>query len=205
MNSDLKKSSETKGSARKAAKRVGKMLSSALGPSTKDLAQNDQTRQNQKKKIRANPNRLNHISTERMDAVLALLSWVQPETGEGPSLNAVDADGRTALHYSAEMGRTDVCMAILSNFGAMLTVIDEIGARTPCELAAHRGHDDLAAQLEARALLYIDPYGLDDELMASVLTGMADDDDEAVSIASLASTSFITIFEKGFMDKCDVQ
>ena len=188
MNADLKKASESKRKARKAAKKVGKLLSSALHGSTKQLSQNEQTRQNQKKKIKANPSRLNHISTERMDAVLALLSWVQAETGDGPSINAVDADGRTALHYAAEMGRTEVCMAILSNFGAMLTVIDEIGARTPCELAAHRGHDDLAAQLEARALLYIDPYGLDDELMATVLTSeMANDDGDWNPRAQLAA------------------
>jgi ankyrin repeat protein len=113
--------------------------------------------------------RWNHLLTERMDSVLAVLAWYHPETGEGPSINAVDANGRTALHYAAELGRSDVCMAILSNFGAMLTIIDELGARTPCELAGANGYQELAAQLEARALLYIDPYGVDDELMANML------------------------------------
>jgi hypothetical protein len=58
----------------------------------------------------------------------------------------------------------------------MLTIVDGLGARTPCELAASQGHDTLAAQLEARALLYIDPYGLDDDLMESMLS--ADDNSD---------------------------
>jgi hypothetical protein len=120
--------------------------------------------------VRPNPDRLDELITERMDAMLALLSWVQKDTGDGPSINAVDADGRTGLHYAAEMGRSGICMAILSNFGAMLTIVDELGARTPCELAASQGHHTLAAQLEARALLYIDPYGLDDDLMENMLS-----------------------------------
>ncbi|KAL3915555.1 MAG: hypothetical protein SGILL_005595 [Bacillariaceae sp.] len=115
--------------------------------------------------LQPDPERLGAISTERMDAMLAILSWVQTETGDGPSINAVDSDGRTALHYAAELGRSDLCMAILSNFGAMLTIVDDLGARTPCEVASSQGHKALAAQLEARALLYIDPYGLDDDLM----------------------------------------
>jgi len=85
--------------------------------------------------------------------------------GNGPpSINAVDRLGRTALHYAAETGRSDVCWALLSStFGVLLTIVDEVGARTPCELAALHGYQELAAQLEARALLYTDPYGLEDE------------------------------------------
>ncbi|KAL3917601.1 MAG: hypothetical protein SGILL_004635, partial [Bacillariaceae sp.] len=114
------------------------------------------------------PVRRGALCAQRMDAILALLSWVQQETCDGPSINAVDANGRTALHYAAEMGRSDLCMALLSNFGAMLTIVDDLGARTPCELASSQGHKELAAQLEARALLYIDPYGLDDDLMENM-------------------------------------
>ena len=115
----------------------------------------------------------NKLRTERMDCLLAVMSWCHPDdgtssAGEGASVNAVDAQGRTALHYAAELGREDVCMAVLSSFGAMLTVVDEM-ARTPCELAAEQNHPELAAQLEARALLYSDPYGMDDELLAAVM------------------------------------
>ena len=111
----------------------------------------------------------------RMDTLLTILAWLHPEddspdSGEGPSINSVDSRGRTALHYAGELGRSDVCTALVSSFGTILTVVDEFG-RTPCELAGVQGHAELAAQLEARALLYMDPYGMDDELMISVLTG----------------------------------
>jgi ankyrin repeat protein len=121
-----------------------------------------------------NPDLLNALIAERMDATLSILSWVQKDTGDGPSINAVDADGRTALHYASGMGRADVCMAILSNFGSMLTIVDEVGGRTPCEVASNQGHFELAAQLEARALLFVDPYGLDDDLMDKMLAVTAE-------------------------------
>lgn len=113
----------------------------------------------------ADAERLNYIIADRMDAMLALLSFVHKESCEGPSINAVDYNGRTSLHYAAELGRSDICTAMLSHFGIILTIVDETGTRTPCEVAAHQGHTELAALLEARALLYIDPYGLDDEMM----------------------------------------
>lgn len=111
----------------------------------------------------------------RMDSLFTILAWSHPvddspSSGEGPSINSVDARGRTALHYAAELGRNDVCMTILSSFGVILTVVDEFG-QTPCELAGNQGHSYLASQLEARALLYMDPYGMDDELMITILTG----------------------------------
>ena len=114
-------------------------------------------------------------ATARMDTLLTILAWSHPNdespsSGEGPSINSVDICGRTALHYAGEMGRTELCMAVLSSFGAILTIVDEFG-RTPCELAGVKGHVKLAAQLEARALLHMDPYGMDDELMITILTG----------------------------------
>eukprot|EP00536_Pseudo-nitzschia_multiseries_P002486 jgi/Psemu1/183667/e_gw1.33.39.1 len=122
-----------------------------------------------KKTTGFDPKRLDRIVMDRMDVMLALLSWVDAGSGDGPSINAVDSHGRTSLHYAAEHGRSDVCMAILSNFGVMLTIVDELGTRTPCEVAAANGHDALAAQLEARALLYVDPYGMDDEMLGTLM------------------------------------
>jgi RING-type zinc-finger len=129
----------------------------------------------------------NQFKTDRMDCLLAILSWSHPDdgstsAGEGASVNAVDSQGRTALHYAAELGREDLCMAVLSSFGAMLTVVDD-SSRTPCELAAEQNHPNLAAQLEARALLYSDPYGMDDELLAAVMAEhqLPPDDDLDVS------------------------
>jgi len=125
------------------------------------------------------------LTSQRMDALLVILSWVHPDdgtaaTGEGASVNSVDARGRTALHYAAELGRTDVALTILTSFGAILTVVDDTG-RTPCELAADQGHPDLAAQLEARALLYTDPW-VDEEILKNIWGGTSDEestDDDA--------------------------
>ena len=126
--------------------------------------------------IKPDPNLLGKLRTDRMEATVSILSWTDPKTGEGPSINAVDSMGRTALHYAAELGRDDVCMAILSKYDAILTIVDELGA-TPCELAAEQGHPDLAAQLEARAILYCDPYGADDDMMAAILAPVPNDPD----------------------------
>ena len=111
-------------------------------------------------------------AVQRMDTLLLILSWCHPQdgspnAGDGPSLNAVDNLGRTALHYASELGRTEACLCILNSFGTLLTILDETG-QTPCELAAKQGYPELAAQLEARSILYIDPYGMDEELLATV-------------------------------------
>ena len=89
--------------------------------------------------------------------------------GDHVSTNAVDAImNRTALHYAAELGRTDICKSILSAFyGTMLTIVDNAG-RTPCELAALNNHSELASYLEARSLLYADPYGTEEELLSAI-------------------------------------
>lgn len=118
----------------------------------------------------------NSRMAERMDALMSIMTWCHAEDGEGISINSVDSRGRTALHYAAEVGRDEICTTLMSSFGTMLTVVDE-SSRTPCELAGEQGFNTLAAELEARALLYIDPYGMDDDLMASVLSGAAQDQD----------------------------
>lgn len=84
----------------------------------------------------------------------------------GVSIHAVDSSGRTALHYAALRGMMAACEFLLScSFdNAMLTLIDNMG-QTPCELAASENHSQLAANLEARALLYRDAYGTE-EVMA---------------------------------------
>lgn len=115
------------------------------------------------------------LELDRMDASIALLSWRGGEEGaQSISINTVDDDGRTALHYSAEAGRAELCQTLLSHTETILTVIDQQG-RTPCELAASAGQEELAANLEARALLYRDPYGMDDELLAQIIQNHAGD------------------------------
>lgn len=118
--------------------------------------------------------RWDELQMERTDAALAILSWIHPDdgselSGQGCSTNSVDSIGRAALHYAAELGRAEICFAVLSSFGSMLTIVDD-GSKTPCELAEEGGHEELAAQLEARAVLYVDPYGMNDELLASIMS-----------------------------------
>jgi hypothetical protein len=117
------------------------------------------------------------LELDRIDTAMAMISGsaaaasaaTATESMAVVSINAVDKiSGRTALHYAAELGRTELCEMILNSyFGAMLTVVDSTG-RTPCELAAATGFHRLAAMLEARALLYVDPYGADEELLLAV-------------------------------------
>ena len=116
----------------------------------------------------------NKLLVERTEAAHAILNWSHCDdgtslAGQGPSINAVDQRGRTSLHYGAELGRTDICVALASSFGAILTIVDDRG-KTPCELAAEGQHTALAAHLEARAVLYIDPDGTDDDLLAAVVS-----------------------------------
>jgi ankyrin repeat protein len=123
------------------------------------------------------------LELDRMDASMALLTWRGGEGDDhGISINAVDDDGRTALHYSAEAGRTELCQTLLSRTETILTIIDQQG-RTPCELAASAGQEELAANLEARALLYRDPYGMDDELLAQIMQNHAGDSSDSKPVA----------------------
>eukprot|EP00816_Leptocylindrus_hargravesii_P005436 CAMPEP_0196821042 /NCGR_PEP_ID=MMETSP1362-20130617/77541_1 /TAXON_ID=163516 /ORGANISM="Leptocylindrus danicus, Strain CCMP1856" /LENGTH=1396 /DNA_ID=CAMNT_0042200105 /DNA_START=339 /DNA_END=4526 /DNA_ORIENTATION=- len=138
---------------------------------------------------------------DRMECILTLLSWddrmAQSSSGcenhshsnislsaISTSINAVDARGRTALHYAAELGRENLCAALLSNRNAILTVIDD-GGMTPCELAAANSHDELAARLEARAVLLGDDDG-GDVWSASALLGV--EDEEGGAMGMLPST-----------------
>lgn len=156
-------------------KAVGKML--MRSNAHKSSSQDDEKSQSRPRRTRLDKHQLADLAAGRIDAAFTLLSWSLKSTGAGVSLNAVDELGRSALHYAAEMGRSEICSAIMEDFGTMYTIVDEIGSRTPCECAARQGHKDLAVQLEARALLYVDPYGLDDELMTSVETPYTDDED----------------------------
>jgi hypothetical protein len=102
----------------------------------------------------------------RVDALRAIISW--SEQREAVSTNSVDSYGRTSLHYAAELGREEICHELLSSFGANLTIVDDMGMN-PCEKAAEQNYHDLAAFLEAKAVLYIDPFGMDNELYESSL------------------------------------
>mmetsp|Transcript_35230 Transcript_35230/g.85386 ORF Transcript_35230/g.85386 Transcript_35230/m.85386 type:complete len:1203 (+) Transcript_35230:195-3803(+) len=172
---DKEKRKKAKKGVRK-FKAVGKMLMRSNAQKSSSMDDNDKA-QSQPRRRRLDKQQLADLAVDRIDAAFTLLSWSHKSTGAGVSLNAVDDLGRSALHYAAETGRSEICAAVMENFGTMYTIVDEIGSRTPCECAARQGHKDLAAQLEARALLYVDPYGLDDELMASVVTPYTDDED----------------------------
>ena len=171
----------------KAARAMGRLFRDSLAGSKQHQ---EETREDNNKTIASRDNAMDEnerkqLDLERMKAVATVLAWSKPSNSssgslqqqindgsvsQGVSTNVVDlVMGRTALHYAAELGRGDVCEAILEAFfGTMLTVIDSHG-RTPCELAANRGADKLAASLEARALLYVDPYGTDEELLEAVI------------------------------------
>ena len=173
MTKEKKKSPSKKSKSK--MKLFGKTLSfrpkkGRHSDSTDDQFEGENQLETARKSMRFfDPKRQDELEAERMDVMDALLSFVHRESGEGPSINAVDYNGRTSLHYAAELGRSGVCTAMLAHFGIMLTIVDEMGTRTPCEIAADRSHEELAALLEARALLYIDPYGLDDEMMDLIM------------------------------------
>jgi hypothetical protein len=84
--------------------------------------------------------------------------------GEKVSLCAVDTVlNRTDFHYAAELGRIDLCEALLSydddhhhQNSTMLTIVDRAGL-APCDVAAQQNHNEVAAYLEARSLLSVDP------------------------------------------------
>jgi len=178
MNAEAE-SSDKKRRGKKGVKKfkaVGMLLMRNSSQNKGSHADDDKGASRQRR-TRLDKQRVKELAVERIDAAFTLLMWSHKATGAGVSLNAVDDLGRSALHYAAEMGRPEICSAIMENFQTMFTIVDEIGSRTPCECAARLGHKDLAAQLEARAILYIDPSGLDDELMASVETPYTDDED----------------------------
>lgn len=94
---------------------------------------------------------------DRMACVEMLLAYAN--IGNNFSINSVDRLGRTALHYSAELGRFLACESIVRHSDIILTIIDDLG-RTPCELAGLNYHHSLAVGLEARAVLIEDESGM---------------------------------------------
>lgn len=92
----------------------------------------------------------------------------------------------TALHYAAELGRSDICQVLLSGPETFLTLVDQ-QRHTPCDLADRSGNNKLAAHLEARAILYRDPYGMDDELLAQVIQNSGGEYDEEDAGTKLVS------------------
>eukprot|EP00978_Attheya_sp_CCMP212_P005990 scaffold13456_cov48-Attheya_sp.AAC.4 len=169
--------------AKVAGAAMGRLFKHAIGSMKVHDRKNDHLRE-EERPTDVNPlpldrKELDRRIANRMDVIQALLTWNGNST---TSINSVDSRGRTGLHYSSELGRSDVCAILYSEFGILLTLVDELG-RTPCELAGARGHANLAAQLEARAVLTSDPYGMDDELMASILvneTEWQEDNDEGI-------------------------
>ena len=91
-----------------------------------------------------------------------------------------------ALHYAAEAGRGELCQALLSRVETFLTLVDQ-QRHTPCDLADTCSHAKLAAHLGARAILYRDPYGMDDELLAQIIqnsSGEFDEDNTGTKLVS---------------------
>mmetsp|Transcript_16075 Transcript_16075/g.36920 ORF Transcript_16075/g.36920 Transcript_16075/m.36920 type:complete len:1239 (-) Transcript_16075:89-3805(-) len=107
----------------------------------------------QKKSQRLSSREWKVMSSDRMDSAKALMSL-------DSSTNAVDSMNRTPMHYAAALGRKEMSVALFNTFGTLLTVVDNF-SRTPAEWAALHSHKSLAAELEARALLYLDPLEMD--------------------------------------------
>lgn len=157
----------------KAARAVRRFIRAGLLSKSRSADARSESKQQQQYAIRLSDSNHKRLLINRTNTTLTILAYSHPDdgsdhAGQGPSINSVDALGRTALHYAAEMGRTEVCQAIANSFGAMLTVVDDMG-RTPIDLAGAQAQcKELAAYLEARAILYVDPYGMDEELLAAV-------------------------------------
>ena len=81
-----------------------------------------------------------------------------------------------------------------------MTLIDQ-QRKTPCDLAGGAGHAELAAHLEARALLYRDPYGMDDELLAQIMQTRSDDDDDDMGTKLISPFSWFTSFDMEQINK----
>ena len=64
---------------------------------------------------------------------------------EGKNVNAVDDDGKTALHHVAYIGYTDVVTLLMDN-GATVNVVDSKD-KTPLHLAAEKGHTEVVKSL----------------------------------------------------------
>ena len=65
-------------------------------------------------------------------------------------LNAVNIDGRTALHFASQRGHID-CVAVLLRAGSNPSIVDEEG-NTAADLARENGHHDVADLITEFAL-----------------------------------------------------
>jgi hypothetical protein len=172
----------TNNKLKNAASAVGRFMRKikfSKGEDAADLCLNRNKNEDTRKDVMPlSENEYLQLQMDRIETAKYILAWSHPDDGSsqsgmGVSSNAVDIQNRTALHYAAALGRADLCVLLCNHFGTMLTIVDNT-SQTPCELAGANRWNDLAAQLEARALCYIDPYGTDEELLTSFTEGLYD-------------------------------
>jgi uncharacterized protein len=92
-------------------------------------------------KSRVDPNRTNDLPSA-LPAVSLLLS-------AGADLEAVDAEGMTALHYAATSDYNMPIIALLAAYGAKINAPDRFG-RTPLDHAIERGLERVPSDLTSR-------------------------------------------------------
>ena len=91
----------------------------------------------------------------RANILELLVNWegvnLLGEALEKISINKVDMDGNTAIHYAASSGLL-LCVLKLISYGAIISIVNK-GNQTCCELADEKNYKDLASMLEL-ALVY---------------------------------------------------
>ncbi|EFA07512.1 pyrexia [Tribolium castaneum] len=85
------------------------------------------------------------IFTKNPTSLLLIATWLQKEKvlqevlEKGVSLQAVDGEGRSALHLAACTGNID-CIKLLLQHGAEISARDALNRATPLHCAASKGH-----------------------------------------------------------------